>query len=255
MKKIKLQAHRGVATDYPENTMSAFIGAKEQGYDIIELDPSFTSDGEFLIIHGPDVNRTGRLPNGEKIKEEKLIENTTLSEMRSYDFGIFKGEQFKGEKVPTLEEVLEFSKRENMPLKMDNKFEKFPKEKIQKFLDIIEKSNAPVEFTCANHETIINLSKRFTKTRFHYDGLVTREILEELSKHLTRERLVVWAPYKNESTSWVQVPFISEELVKEISKYAQVGAWILTKQSEFDDVKQYDVDIVETDGGIKPARA
>ena len=36
MDDCKLQAHRGVSTDYPENTMPAFAGAVEQGYDIIE---------------------------------------------------------------------------------------------------------------------------------------------------------------------------------------------------------------------------
>ena len=39
----KLQAHRGVSTDAPENTMAAFRMAVEQGYDIIEFDPDALS--------------------------------------------------------------------------------------------------------------------------------------------------------------------------------------------------------------------
>ena len=43
------QAHKGVSTEYPENTMPAFIAAVEQGYKIIELDVSVTKDGKFVL--------------------------------------------------------------------------------------------------------------------------------------------------------------------------------------------------------------
>ena len=47
----KLQAHRGVSTDCPENTMAAFREAVSQGYDVIEFDPKFTRDGEIVVLH------------------------------------------------------------------------------------------------------------------------------------------------------------------------------------------------------------
>lgn len=47
---MKFQAHRGVGTEFPENTMPAFIAAAAQGYDYIELDPAFTADGKCVII-------------------------------------------------------------------------------------------------------------------------------------------------------------------------------------------------------------
>ena len=37
MKSIRLQAHRGVASEYPENTLAAFKAAIDQGYGIIEI--------------------------------------------------------------------------------------------------------------------------------------------------------------------------------------------------------------------------
>jgi len=42
---MNFQAHRGVSTEYPENTMPAFIAAVEQGYTYIETDPLVTKDG------------------------------------------------------------------------------------------------------------------------------------------------------------------------------------------------------------------
>ena len=48
-KRMIFQAHKGVSTEYPENTMPAFIAAVEQGYKIIELDVSVTKDGKFVL--------------------------------------------------------------------------------------------------------------------------------------------------------------------------------------------------------------
>ena len=39
----KLQAHRGVCSEYPENTLAAFKASVEQGYEIIEFDPKYTT--------------------------------------------------------------------------------------------------------------------------------------------------------------------------------------------------------------------
>ena len=55
-----VQAHRGVSTEYPENTMPAFVASYQQGYPIIEFDPLFTADGECVVIHDKTVNRTCR---------------------------------------------------------------------------------------------------------------------------------------------------------------------------------------------------
>lgn len=252
MKKIRLQAHRGVASDCPENTMSAFIRAKQEGYDIIELDPAYTSDGKFIIMHDHTLNRTGRLSDGSPIPVEKKVAETTLEEVRSYDFGLHKGEEFKGEKAPLLEEVLAFALKENIPLKIDNKFEKFPDELRAEFIDIIETSGAPVGFTCANKDNLIALSKRFPLAEMHYDGFITEEILQELNKEIGYDRLTVWSPYKNDLTTWVKVAFISEDLVNLISKYGKVGAWILENPTEFEDIKNFNINVVETTGGIKP---
>ena len=52
MNTPKLQAHRGVSTEYPENTMASFEAAVLQGYDVIELDPNYTADGQGFCTCG-----------------------------------------------------------------------------------------------------------------------------------------------------------------------------------------------------------
>lgn len=64
---MNFQAHRGVSCEAPENTMSAFIAAVKQGYDVIELDPAMTKDGKFVVLHDETINRTARNIDGSFI--------------------------------------------------------------------------------------------------------------------------------------------------------------------------------------------
>ena len=47
---LEVTAHRGASVLYPENTMSAFIGAKKLGADWIELDVQQTKDGKIIVM-------------------------------------------------------------------------------------------------------------------------------------------------------------------------------------------------------------
>lgn len=97
---IPVAAHRGNAKYFPENTMSAFRSAASLNPDMIETDLHMTSDGEIIIMHDHMVDRTTD-GNG-------LIREKTLEEMKRLDAGLFKGEDFRGEKVPTFSEFLDF---------------------------------------------------------------------------------------------------------------------------------------------------
>ena len=98
--KTLILAHRGACGYAPENTMEAFELAAKMGADGIELDVHFTSDGEVVICHDEKINRTS---NGQG-----LVTDYTLAELKAMDFGYhFYGEQRKGVKIPTLDEVYE----------------------------------------------------------------------------------------------------------------------------------------------------
>ena len=105
MRKVNLQAHKGVCTDYPENTMSAFRASVCQNYDIIELDLGITKDKKIVVLHDDTINRTGRNSDGTPIEREINIKDITYAETLSYDFGCWFSNKFKGEPIPLFSNV------------------------------------------------------------------------------------------------------------------------------------------------------
>lgn len=90
-------AHRGSSAHAPENTLAAFRLAAEQGAHAVELDAKLSADGQVVVIHDKTVDRTTRGTGA--------IHDLTLAKMKTLDAGSFFGEQFAGERIPTLEEV------------------------------------------------------------------------------------------------------------------------------------------------------
>ena len=97
--KEKILAHRGVSLTAPENTMSAFAAAVEQGLAGIELDVQMSKDGHLIVIHDERADRT---TNGKG-----LVKDMTLEEIKNLDAGSWFAEKYSGVKIPVLEEVLE----------------------------------------------------------------------------------------------------------------------------------------------------
>ena len=132
------QAHRGVSTDFPENTMPAFIGAWEQGYQYIELDPAFTADNGCVVFHDRVINRTCRRDDGSAFEEKIASTALTLDEIKALDAGMFKGEQFRGVRIPTLAETLETLKPTGVDVKLDNVFQGFNEEQFEIFCETVK---------------------------------------------------------------------------------------------------------------------
>jgi glycerophosphoryl diester phosphodiesterase len=91
-------AHRGASGRFPENTLRAFNAAIDAGVQMCELDVQLTSDGALVVIHDETVERTTD-GNG-------AVRAMTLVELKRLDAGVRFRTEFKGERVPTLEEVM-----------------------------------------------------------------------------------------------------------------------------------------------------
>lgn len=249
---VDFQAHKGVSTEYPENTMPAFKAAIEQGYNIIELDVSVTKDMKFVLLHDGNINRTARNDDGTVISEQIGIGSITYEQALNYDFGIAFDERFKGTRIPLFEDVLKLASENGIYLKIDNKYQRFSSEQKEAFFKLIKPYETTACLTCFDIDEIKRAADYFPQMSFHYDGAVNEENLERLSEIVPKSRLTVWMPYKNSSTSWVTVPFADGKTAELITEYARLGIWILSEYSELEDAVCLGADVIETNGQIKP---
>ncbi|WP_319592096.1 glycerophosphodiester phosphodiesterase family protein [uncultured Draconibacterium sp.] len=94
-------AHRGASYLAPENTVASAKLAWELGADAVEVDVHLSKDNRVIVIHDKDTKRTcGGKTNLTIAKTPSIL-------LRDLDAGSWKGEEFKGEKLPFLSEIIE----------------------------------------------------------------------------------------------------------------------------------------------------
>ncbi len=92
-------AHRGASGQAPESTLAAFRLALEQGADGIECDVRLTADRIPVILHDETLERT--------TSGRGRLQDLAWSDLQGFDAGSWFGPVFRGERVPTLRQVLE----------------------------------------------------------------------------------------------------------------------------------------------------
>lgn len=113
MKNVLNLAHRGYSEKYPENTMLAFEKAVEIGANGIEMDVHFSKDRKLVVIHDEELDRT--------TTGHGLVKDYTLEELKKFDAGIKFGEEFKGIRIPTFDEFLDFVKDKDLIINIEIK--------------------------------------------------------------------------------------------------------------------------------------
>ncbi|AQX86206.1 glycerophosphodiester phosphodiesterase family protein [Elizabethkingia bruuniana] len=108
--KVLVVAHRGDWRNYPENSIKAVAGAIKMGVDIVEIDIQKTKDEQLIIMHDPKLDRT---TNGTG-----KISDVTLDYVRTLILRNGASMPTR-EKVPTLEEMLNFIKGKRIMLNLD----------------------------------------------------------------------------------------------------------------------------------------
>lgn len=91
-------AHRGYSSTAPENTLPAYKLAKKNGFNYVEADICWTSEGIPVLSHDTTIDRCS--------DGSGTIANMTLAQLKAYDFGSWKSATYAGTTIPTFEEFI-----------------------------------------------------------------------------------------------------------------------------------------------------
>ncbi|WP_460468399.1 glycerophosphodiester phosphodiesterase [Calidifontibacter terrae] len=138
-------AHRGSSERYPEHTLAAYEQAIVDGADGVECDVRLSADGELVCIHDRSLERTS---NGKGV-----VSALTLAEMRSYDWGSWKGDGHHAQ-VLTLRELIELllAAPRKLQLVVETKHPAKAAAQVERSLaellaeyDLLDPTNAPLQ--------------------------------------------------------------------------------------------------------------
>ena len=126
---VRIIAHRGAASLAPENTMAAFARACAAGAHMFEIDVHLSADGVPVVIHDDTLERTTDVENYYRewgLQGKVHVSSLPLSSLKILDAGtwwvksdpfktiasgavtIDQARSYRGEPIPTLDEVLGF---------------------------------------------------------------------------------------------------------------------------------------------------
>lgn len=138
--KVKGINHRGFNTVAPEESRSAYLLSKQNGYHHWEGDINWTKDNVPMMIHDLAINRTARNLDGSQINGTVNITDLNYADLAKYDFGIVKGNQYKGEPLLSFEELVKLARYNDTFLHIEFKYA-FTQEQVQTLHNIVVKYN------------------------------------------------------------------------------------------------------------------
>lgn len=155
--------HRGYSLHYPENTLPAFAAAKAWGATTIEIDVVLTAEGEPVVLHDRTLDRT---TNGHGFAADFALE-----QIRSLDAGAGFDARFAGTRVPSVAEVVEWAKREEIGVFLEIKEAERPDRAVDRVAGLLEATGT------ADRAIIIGFDHVVLKSAVErHPGIVTQAI-------------------------------------------------------------------------------
>lgn len=243
IRKLQYRSHRGGVYYTPENTMPAFRDALEKGFAQIETDPNFTRDGVVVLLHDDTLNRTCRMQDGSPLSKPVRLRDITYEELMAYDAGIAMGEEFRGTKVPKLDELLAAAEGRDTVISLDKKIED---EHLEKLFSVVEKYKTKVSFSCKDIARIQKIQARFPEALIDYDGNTTDEELEQVCKIVRPENLQVWLYMDRPNFSWLTDRVKASPVhCARVKKYARLCLGNVNNPYDMQEALSYEPDVIE----------
>jgi glycerophosphoryl diester phosphodiesterase len=150
---VAVTAHRGASRAAPENSMAAFEAAHAAGAQFVEIDVQRTRDGHVVVIHDGDLMRMAGDP--------RKVRDLTLAEITAIDIGSRRGLQFAGERVPTLEQVVDYA-RGRLKLNVELKYNVADEQLAPAVIELLRRRDftRDVVITSLNHAALRQVAQR-----------------------------------------------------------------------------------------------
>ena len=198
----------------PENTMAAFrLAVERYRTDMLELDVHLTRDEQVVVAHDPTVDRC--------TDGSGAIVELTLAQLQQLDAGArFPEGKFRGERIPTLEQVLLAFPR----MRINVELKAHTPELIPRFVELVTRLDAVNRICCGSeHDDIAEKLHAVLPNACHF---FPRNALAEFVMTIKGGEP---APKIDRYTvldmpaEWEGIPLIDEQLVQ-IARDA--GKWI-----------------------------
>ncbi|NNU84654.1 glycerophosphodiester phosphodiesterase [Geobacillus sp. BMUD] len=116
-------AHRGASGHAPEHTLTSYRLAARMQADYIEVDVRATRGGKLVALHDATLVRTTNAETVYPRRSPWQVSDFSIRELKKLDAGAWFAPRFAGERVPTLDEVIQLLKAERVeaPLYIETK--------------------------------------------------------------------------------------------------------------------------------------
>ena len=225
--RATVTAHRGDSAHAPENTMAAIRLAHENQADIIEIDVRETADGAYVVIHDESPYRT----TGVKGK----IGRMTLEQVKRLDAGSYFSEEYAGERIPTLIEVLTYAKENDIFLNIELKPAQTDHNYVEGIVDLIH------QFEFEDQCVLASMSYKSIKR------------VKELDPDITTAYIMTVAYGEIGSMEYADIfslkhTYVSGQIVRDIrANDKSLWTWTVNRDLDVKNVLLFDVDSVITD--------
>ncbi len=224
--RTEITAHRGSSLSAPENTMAALLAAVEEMADWAEIDVQETMDGVAVVCHDENLRRIAGV--------NRNIKDMTFQELLNVDAGSWFSGEYEGERIPSLEEVMEYAKGRlnlNIEIKYVGADSGLP-EKVCRLVEAYEMEDQCI-ITCTSMAYLRQIKERNPQIRTGY-------IIPA----------AYGAYYRNDDIDIISIRsgFVSKKLVRLAHQEGKsVHAWTVNDKAELERMRVLAVDNVITD--------
>lgn len=223
-------AHRGWSGKAPENTMAAFeLALNEPKIYSIELDIHLSKDNVPVVIHDYTIDRT--------TDGKGFVSDYTAEELAAFDAGQWFSPEFKGQNIPTLEEVIELVKgKKKLLIELKQMGARYPKME-EKVVELIQKHELHDEVV------IMSFDHESAKKVKELDGNIEIGITFIGRPTMLEEQLA----YTGATHLSLHHGYMTEEFMEQLRQLnVEVGVWTVDDAESIDRIQNIDPTIFIT---------